>query len=61
MEAQTITPRYEFRLQQTSKGYWYVERLGIHGEVQEWVLSDMKRFAIECMKMLEEMNKTTTS
>ena len=61
MEAQTVNPKYEFRLQQSAKGFWYVERLSINGEVQEEVLADMRKFATNCIKLLEEMNKTTTS
>jgi len=59
MEAQTISPRYRFALQQTSKGVWYVEKLEVNGEVEEEVLQEMKKFAADCMAMLDSMNKVT--
>ena len=52
-----VRPKAELRLCQTSKSFWYVERIGLVGDDMTELITDMERHAINVIKTLEALNK----
>ena len=49
--------KYVLRLTQTSKGIFYIDKLETGSDDRVSLVKDMKEFAVDTVKLLEELNK----
>ena len=48
--------KYQLRLTQTSKGVFYVDKVGVDAETQEELISEMQKLATAVVVLLDKLN-----
>jgi len=49
--------KYVLRLEQTSKGFFYIDKLETGSDDRKDLIAEMKEFATDAVEMLKELNK----
>jgi hypothetical protein len=49
--------KYQFSLEQSAKGFWYVHKIEVNGDDRDNLINEMKELATKAMCLLDEINK----